>query len=65
MHVVGHQDISMDPAVIPRRGILQAVQIETIIFVSEEAWCAVVAALDDVQGLSRYYDSRETGHDVF
>ncbi len=33
-------------------GILKAIQIEAIIVVGEEAGLPIVAALDDVQGLS-------------
>jgi len=54
----------MYPAAMPRRGLFQAVQIETIILVSKETRRTVVSALDDVQRLPRYHDSWKTGHDV-
>jgi len=55
----------MNLTAIPRRDLLQAVSVETIILVSEETRRAVISAPDDVLRLPRYHDSWKTGHDVF
>jgi len=65
MHVVRHVDVSMNLTAIPRRDLLQAVSVETIILVSEETRRTVAAALNDMERLPRYHDSWKTGHDVF
>src|SRR3990167_6008075 len=50
MHMVGHQRISMNPA-ISLAGVLgQPIQITAIIFIGEKARLAVITALDEMDG---------------
>jgi hypothetical protein len=52
----------MNLTAIPRRDLFQAVSVETIILVSEETRCTVVAALDDVLGNARQSETGFTRH---
>jgi hypothetical protein len=59
MHVVAHQNVSMDLAAARDGSLLQALQVEAPIQVTEEAGRPVVAALHDVQRDARgFYASR-------
>ncbi len=55
----------MYPAAMPGRDILQVVEGEKTIFASEDTRCLVVVALDEMQRLRRYHESRKAGHEVF
>lgn len=62
MHVVGHEDIGVHLSAIASGGILKAIQIEAVIVVGEEARLPIVAALDDMQGLSGNDHPWQSGH---
>lgn len=50
MHMIGHQDIGMDQAAPPVRGLGKPAEIGAIVVVGEKDGLAVIAALDDMGG---------------
>jgi hypothetical protein len=48
MHMVGHQNISVDLAIIFARRVNQAIEVEAIVLLGKESRLAVIAPLDDV-----------------
>ena len=63
MHVIGHQHIGMDSAIVSPGRFGEPVAIEGVIFVRKENGFAVVAALDDVQRLIAQKIASEPRHD--
>jgi len=49
MHVVRHEHVRVDETAGTRSRFPQALQIKTPVSLAEEARCAIVAALDNVQ----------------
>jgi hypothetical protein len=62
MHVVGHQHIGMDGAAMARRRLGEPRAIELVVLVAKEHGLAVVAALDQMQGLIGQEISAEPSH---
>lgn len=48
--MTGHQAICVKAEIVLNQCFFQSMQIAEIIFLSKEAWFAVVPALHDVQG---------------
>ncbi|OGI44650.1 MAG: hypothetical protein A2637_04480 [Candidatus Muproteobacteria bacterium RIFCSPHIGHO2_01_FULL_65_16] len=49
---------------MPAWGVLQAIQMDAVILVGEEARSTVVAALDDARGLPRCHNPWKSVHDA-
>lgn len=62
MDMICHEDIGMDSALGAFRIAFQPIKIKEVVFFGEEAGLAVIAALDDVQRGSWYYDSWSSWH---
>lgn len=62
VHVVGHQHVGVDAAVLAPGDVAQILQIADVVDVGEEARLAVVAALDDVLGDAGKVDTGLAGH---
>jgi hypothetical protein len=58
MHVVGHQDIGVQPAVIPVGGLPEIIEITVIVAVTIEARLTIVATLDNMLGNAGKIETR-------
>src|SRR6266850_454048 len=63
VHMIGHQAIGVDGAVVPACKKTQVAQVSKVIGIAEKAAPAIVAALYDMDGHLRNNDSRDAGHE--
>ncbi len=57
MHVMGHQHIGMNPALIALTGGLQAVEKQPVVVIMKENGAAVIATLNEMVGVSGSYNA--------
>jgi len=62
MHMVAHQHIGVDPAVVARSGLTQHHSISATVVIIEEARHPIVATLDDMLWNARKIGSWESSH---
>jgi hypothetical protein len=62
MNVIGHQAIGMYRARIFLRKLVQVKQVQDVVALSEKTGVPVVAALNDMKGNARDYESLLSRH---
>src|SRR5882672_11299920 len=63
VHVVRHEDVSMDRARIARGKLAQMMQVTAVVVIGEEANAAVIPTLDDMQRGTGDSQTSAAGHD--
>jgi len=62
MHMIGHQDVSMDYTTILIGLLLQSIQIPPVILIGKETRTAIIAALNDMPRHTRQRQSCSPWH---